>query len=808
MNDQSHRGARRIGRVILGTALLTLLAGLGLPLINANRFQNRIRLAMEGALGRKVDIGTVRLKLLPAPAFQLHNVVIADDPSFGAEHFAYMGSLQARLRLRALWTGRIQLASLTLIDPSINLVKNAAGPWNFEKLLARAGAAESGGQSGGVDDVYFPYIGIDGGRFNFKFGDYKSVFYIQDVDAALAPPRDVGGRWRLRFAGHPARLGRALGGMGRVTGDGYLSSRHGVSMDLELENSPVGHLLWLISGRDPGIHGILGARVRLSGPLSDIQAQGRLDIGDVHRWNIMPSGESRLTVTLAGRLALPEQNFALEARQTGVRLRVAVRNYLSRPQWEAALEVQDASLAPLVLVAQHLGVALPLGLEARGLLSGSVIFPGELWPRGILSLKQTRLALGEAPPVELRPFEVVLDRRRFEVKPFPVRIGRETVQASAAGSLEDWGVEGRVSAAGLRLEAVKSAAETVRIPWLHWVSTGHWEGQLVYRKGRGQAGTWSASGTLSQARWQPPGLESPITIARARVRWDAEALQLDNLSGTAGESQFSGTYRWSESGDRCKLRIDELDLDLLDRALHPQREPSRWAILKRALRRGGSEATPSWLPARRIEGTVAVDSVRVRQWEFRNVHSALSWTGQTLLLKGLKAEMEDGSLAGVLRADFASQEPTYRLEASFSGVHLDTLVDAGALPPDFRGGPLTGKIALLSSGRRVGELPAGLTASGIFEGRSITVDNIERHEGNDKSENPSGPLEIRLARGNFKWETGALELTSLRMTLGRDMYEGRGMIGRRRAVLFEIASEGKPLRLVGSTIGAAVIEAP
>ena len=135
---------RRPGALLFWATALLFVAGVLVPLIHVNLFRRGIQTALESALGRRVEIGDVTLNLLTGPGFRLGNVVIGEDPAFGAEPFAHMTALQARLRLRTLWTGQIQLSALTLEEPSLNLVKNAAGRWNFETLMARNRAPGDG----------------------------------------------------------------------------------------------------------------------------------------------------------------------------------------------------------------------------------------------------------------------------------------------------------------------------------------------------------------------------------------------------------------------------------------------------------------------------------------------------------------------------------------------------------------------------------------------------------------------------------------------------------------------------------------
>src|SRR2546430_20277 len=116
-----------------------LIAGLAAPFLSADRFGGRISKALEASLGRKVKIGEVRFELFSGPGFTISDVEIGEDPAFGIEpiaQFPLSGSLGARVQIKSLWTGKLQLASVRLNAPIVNLVKGASGHWNFEPLLS------------------------------------------------------------------------------------------------------------------------------------------------------------------------------------------------------------------------------------------------------------------------------------------------------------------------------------------------------------------------------------------------------------------------------------------------------------------------------------------------------------------------------------------------------------------------------------------------------------------------------------------------------------------------------------------------
>src|SRR5207253_2987074 len=103
----------------------------------------------------------------------ISDVENGEDTAFGIEpiaQFPVSGSLDARVQIKSLWTGKLQLASVRLNEPIVNLVKGASGRWNFEPLLSPKLVPA------------ISRIGVRSGRVNFKFADTKSIFYIDNVD--------------------------------------------------------------------------------------------------------------------------------------------------------------------------------------------------------------------------------------------------------------------------------------------------------------------------------------------------------------------------------------------------------------------------------------------------------------------------------------------------------------------------------------------------------------------------------------------------------------------------------------------------
>jgi uncharacterized protein involved in outer membrane biogenesis len=103
----------------------------------ASPLKSRIITSISAGVGRPVDIGSVEIRLLPWPGFDLENLVVYDDPAFGAEPILRASEVTAALRLTSLVRGRIEIARLELSEPSLNLVHTDDGKWNLAALLER-----------------------------------------------------------------------------------------------------------------------------------------------------------------------------------------------------------------------------------------------------------------------------------------------------------------------------------------------------------------------------------------------------------------------------------------------------------------------------------------------------------------------------------------------------------------------------------------------------------------------------------------------------------------------------------------------
>ena len=174
-------------RRALITAGVLLLLMLFLVRPGANRLRTRIVSSISLALGRPVEVASVSWRLLPQPGFDLNDFVVEDDPAFGAEPMLRASEVSATLRLTSFLRGRLEISSLGLTEPSLNLVRNSQGHWNLENLLERAEKIPVAPTAKPKTERRpgFPYVEASRGRINFKFGAEKRPYALMDADFSL-----------------------------------------------------------------------------------------------------------------------------------------------------------------------------------------------------------------------------------------------------------------------------------------------------------------------------------------------------------------------------------------------------------------------------------------------------------------------------------------------------------------------------------------------------------------------------------------------------------------------------------------------
>ncbi|MEO6800877.1 MAG: AsmA family protein [Rhodanobacter sp.] len=130
-------------RLLIGIFVVILVlvvsAAAALLLVDPNHFRPQIQNTLASALGREVTLGKLHVSVWSA-SLDADDIRIGENPAFGTQPFIRAQSLELGVRLWPLLLHReLQITSLTLDRPSVRLLQDPRGTWNF----ANFGAAKA-----------------------------------------------------------------------------------------------------------------------------------------------------------------------------------------------------------------------------------------------------------------------------------------------------------------------------------------------------------------------------------------------------------------------------------------------------------------------------------------------------------------------------------------------------------------------------------------------------------------------------------------------------------------------------------------
>jgi AsmA protein len=542
-----------------------------------------------------VALDNVRFHLLPRPGFDLEGLVIYDDPAFSAEPMIRAQDVSAAIRFRSLLRGRLEIATLSATEPSINLVRNNQGRWNLASLLERNAQIPAAPTAKGVYErrPAFPYLEAGHARINFKLGQTKKSYALIDADVALW--QDSENSWSARIRAEPVRTDFNLTDTGllqlNATWQRASSLRlTPVQFNVQWQNGQLGQITKLLSGKDGGWRGGVNFTAIVSGTPEALRIESQTAIDGFHRYDIVGSENVRLATGCSGRYNAVTSTLAGLLCDSPVgggtlRLRGAFSLVAQVPDYDLTLEAEKVPLTSVVRLLRQAKKEIPGDLTASGLLSAEFHARRNVADdagRGLLpqwtgngSASNVRVAsrlssnagsdevaFGTIPLTlvaadstgvsqEIRPRRPRTKKQEQEQDQEPsethLRIGPVALAMNASAPVN---AGGWMSAAGyslflrgdVELKDMFRLENVLGLPGarpavegsakLDVTVSGPWQGFAA------PAGVGTAQ--LRNVRAEMHGLNTPIEIVSATMSLDSDAVRIDKISARTGSTHWSG----------------------------------------------------------------------------------------------------------------------------------------------------------------------------------------------------------------------------------------------------------------------------
>ncbi len=717
--------------------------------------RNRIAGSIGSALGRTVTIDNVRLRVLPRPGFDLEGLVINDDPAFSAEPMIRAQEVSAAIRFRSLLRGRLEIATLSATEPSINLVRNSEGRWNLATLIERNAQIPAAPTAKPAYErrPAFPYLEASNARINFKIGQTKKSYALIDADVTLWQGSE--NSWGARIKAAPVRTDFNLTDTGVLQIDATWQRAASLRLTplqitAQWEKGQLGQITKLLSGRDRGWRGGVTVTAKLSGTPEALRIESQTVVNDFHRYDI-PESENVLLATgcvaqysaVAGTLT----NLLCESPVSGgdARLYGNLTALNESPSYDLRLNAEKIPIASMIRILRQAKSQISSNLTANGLLSaefhatGSVNPPGDeqrglaQWS-GTGAVTNARLLVGSSgtgkneiafgtiplqlfagdPPIAKRGHLKSSDKEEHSTEPH-LQIGPATMTLGGSAPLN---AGGWLSSAGYRfnLRGDTELIDLFRIEDVLGLPVTRPAAEGSAKLDVSISGPWQSfapfttlgTAQLRSVRGEMHGLNTPIEIDTASVSLTPDAVAFQKISARTGSTHWSGSVTRSRHCDAsgtalvCALQFDlsadQFSTDDLAQWFTPQSMKRPWYRILNSNEPHG--ASP--LLAMRAHGNLHVGRFGVKRVIATQLTAEVDVDRGKVALTSLRALL----LKGTHQGNWMIEVPTQSNEAS----HV-----AAAPGVRYRGTGTLQNVALEQVGTLMNETWISGTADAKFE---------------------------------------------------------------------------------------------
>jgi len=801
-------------RWIAATAILLLLF---LLRPGASQLKSRIAMSISSGVGRAVEIGSVHLRLLPRPGFDLENLVVYDDPAFGAEPMLRASEVTAALRLTSLVRGRLEIARLDLTEPSLNLVHGENGRWNLEALLERAAHIPLAPTAKAKLEPRpgFPYIEATSARINFKNGPEKKPYALTNADFSLW--QDSENAWGVRLKAQPMRSDLNLNDTGvlRVNGTWQRAATlrdTPLQFSVEWDRSQLGQLTKLFSGNDQGWRGGVQLEATFAGTPAKLTISSSVSIQDFRRYDITNGDALRMAVHCDGQYSSPDHAFHEVLCNAPVGSgRITLKGNLGLPgshRYGLVLTAEDVPASAAVALIRRGKKNLPDDLTASGMVRGTFTIDegaatksrfegrGEIADFGLASVVDN----AEIGPESI-PFAFVSGDARelgraahkniavlrfpagphLEFGPFPVAIGR----AAAAPTARGW-----VSRAGYGIALVgeADAAKALRASRMLGLPVLNASADGVAQLDLQVAGTWpnwsngthadflgpQVTGTAKLRNIRVPvrGTAEPVEITSADLHLARDRVRVEKLSANVANASWTGALEMPRGcgiPGACEVHFNlsakRIALGELNEWASPHPKERPWYRMLQS----NAQAGPSVLGSLRAAGQVTVERLQVHGLEATHVSANVSLDRGTLQVSELTADFLGGKHRGAWQADFTVKPAVCNGGGSLTGILSARLADT-AQDPWISG---TGNGTYQVSGACSAGFWASAEGTVLFDVRNGALPRISLVE-------DEGPLQIARLSGQARLHGGKIELRDAKLDSASGRFQLSGTASLKR----------------------------
>ncbi len=705
--------------VIIVVVLIVLVVGalLALPhIVDVNQYRGQIQTELQQRLNRPVQLGALSLAVFPLRV-EAQNVVIGDDATFHSTvPFAQVAQLDLSIKLLPLLAKNIQVDSLDLKRPVIELIRNAQGVWNFSTVAnapAAPSTAPSKPQQPPTPAPAQPASG--GGGFTLgalKITDGQIAVTDEQKHQARAVYDHIDLTLKDYAPGKPFSLDLTahLPGNGTqtfsITGDG------GPVNNADLASTPFKGTakfnevsLWsaqkfLNSSALAGTDAVISGTTDLDNAGGSMSASGSLKLEKAVVRGVQVGYPISADFDVSDNLntdVIQVKKCDLKLGSTPLSVNGTVNSHPSTAIVDVNVSTSNASIQDAARLAAAFGVAFSPNATIAGEITANVHAQGptsNMAFSGNVNARNLEMTGKQIPqPVKVPAIDLTMTPQQIQSNNFTATSGSTSLAVQM--TLTQYAsvspnVDAAIKTINGKLNEVLNIAQAYGVSAAEGM-TGSGNITLdVHATGpvkNTDAMKFSGSGALQNASLKTPSLTQALNIRNANLQFTQNSMNITNLAASLGSTNASGSLgvtNFQAPHLTFALNADKLNVTELEQitggSSTPQKAPAKkradasWSLVPIA--DAAPAAQPGFLQTATGNGTIAVGTITYEQSVLTNVHSNVSLNRGVIQLNPLTSQVYGGQQSGSITVDTRPNPMTYAVNVKLTGADANKMLSA------------------------------------------------------------------------------------------------------------------------------------
>lgn len=684
-------------------------------LIDVNNYRGRIQAELQSRLGRPVALGEMHLSIVPL-AFRADNVVIGEDANFRTGRpFANAQQLQVEAKLWPLLHGNVEIDSLKLTRPDVELVRNTQGVWNFASLgqppqaapapQAKQPPAQAPAPQQPAPPQPQPQRKLTLSNLAITDGlvaitdqqkrQPRTVYDHIDLSAQdFAPDKAFPLTVTAHLPGQGTQQVKLDGTIGPVNNSDIAATPFDGALDMDQASISAVQKFLNVPAL-AGTEATLSGSVKLKSEGGAMRSNGTLKLADVKIHNVALGYPVAMEYDVADNLNTDELQIGkgdLKLGKTPVSIAGTVNMHGTPSQLNLRVKAGNIGIQEIARLASAFGVAFNPGAEIAGTLNADISATGAANKpalNGTINASDLVITGKQLKqPVQVSQVQLAMTPQQIRSNPFQAKTGGTTVAAQFALSnytAPHSTIDATLRTVNAQLGELLDIANAYGVSGVDGMQGNGAVSLDVHAVGPtsdANAMTFSGTGALRNATLKMPSLGRPLAVHNADVQFTRNGAALNNFSGTLGSTNATGQLslaNFSAPVVRFTLNADKVIASEWEQMFAAQPAPAqpktgRLQLVTPAY--AATPAEPSLFNKMTGGGVITAATVIYNALTLNNVHSNVTLNRGIVQLAPVTAQVYGGQQTGSIVLDMRTTPATYTVNTQLQKVDANQLLSS------------------------------------------------------------------------------------------------------------------------------------